>query len=87
MLGEKTANFGMSQGRQLARHKRTDKQVALLRCESHGTPCLTRILAKHASCTAVHPVSALLLSQKQAYSFSVASSTFKEEEGSEFVCY
>lgn len=60
MLGEKTANFGMSQGRQLARHKRTDKQVALLRCESHGTPCLTRILA---------------------YSFSVASSPFKEEEG------
>lgn len=66
MLGEKTANFGMSQGRQLARHKRTGKLVALLNCESHGTTCLTRILAKHASYTAVHPVSALLLSQKQA---------------------
>lgn len=79
MLGEKTANFGMSQGRQLARHKRTDNLVALLRCDSHGTTCLTRILAKHASCTAVHPVSALLLSHKQAYSFSVASSPFKEE--------
>lgn len=64
MLGEKTANFGMSQGRQLARHKHTGKLVALLRCESHGTPCLTRILAKHASCA---PCFCLVTFSKTSY--------------------
>lgn len=74
MLKGKAVHSCRSQGRQLANHKHTEKLEVLLRCEYHGTQCLTRMVLKHTSCTALTSglwlATRLTTSHQPAYSFS-----------------